>query len=900
MNFLACNADGTSTSVSTIKEGDCVIVYEGVNSMKAIYVSNEGRFENRFGIFKHKSWIGKSFGSKVIADMGRGGWVYLLRPTPELWTQVLRHRTQILYIADISMVVMQLDLRPGGIVLESGTGSGSLTHSLIRAVAPTGHVHTFEFHAGRTEDAAAEFKQHGLSKLVTVTQRNIEELGFPETLHGAADAVFLDLPGPHKVVASAAACLRPNGRFCAFSPCIEQVQRTAEALSASGFTDLVTYECLLREYEPPTKGLARRAFRKVIRGRSMLGMQQTDTAGEAEAPALPPALATAAVGALGSPSNASLAVAAKPLLAEGGSARRLLQAGGNECCTRLAAIGFSSNLPVMVVNTRGGKVVSKESNVRAGVCTCSPAGGSWDGAPYVDITAEAQIKIRGSSSVQNSKKSYNLKFRERGQGGGTVKLMVPLLGMPADDEWALYGPETDLTLGMRNVLAYDIYRRMGRWASRTRYFELFLVDDGTGLAKSNYVGLYVATERITISPNRINVRRMDPDKDLSGGYIFGYENDNIELDDLTFRPSTSLLTYVMHAPTFDDVAVQPGSGGAGGHPTPREVAALSWLAAYVNQFEAALLAGFPAAASNRVKAGAARQQGLTAGYPNGPNGPTTAAAVGAPNGPPASNGGWREFVEVGSFVDYMLATELYKNPDGYRGSVYMSKNVGSPIAFGPPWDYNEAFGVCCGYPIEGFNQGGVSTGSSGGSAISPEGWRFNICDQPERCKADPVDGISQYYRAAWRDSSLRTATGQRWQSLRGGALANDALGGMVTAQAELIRDAAMRDYNRWSSVRTSPFFKTHMEQWQYEVQQLRSWLLDRAKWMDAALDDAAKGGPGQVGGWRSSAANSAAGGGGGGGAGGGGGQRPSGQSGDQSMGSRFMSLLFGSSNPNRK
>ena len=36
--------------------------------------------------------------------LGKGGkgWVILLAPNPELWTLVLRHRTQILYIADIS------------------------------------------------------------------------------------------------------------------------------------------------------------------------------------------------------------------------------------------------------------------------------------------------------------------------------------------------------------------------------------------------------------------------------------------------------------------------------------------------------------------------------------------------------------------------------------------------------------------------------------------------------------------------------------------------------------------------------------------------------------------------------------------------------------------------------
>lgn len=84
-------------------------------------------------------------------------------------------------------------------MLESGTGSGSLTHSLARAVAPAGRVHTFDFHQKRTEEAAAEFARHGLDELVSCQHRNIEALGFPEDLHGAADGVFLDLPGPWNV-----------------------------------------------------------------------------------------------------------------------------------------------------------------------------------------------------------------------------------------------------------------------------------------------------------------------------------------------------------------------------------------------------------------------------------------------------------------------------------------------------------------------------------------------------------------------------------------------------------------------------------------------------------------------------------------------------------------------------
>lgn len=39
--------------------------------------------------------------------------------------------------------------------------------------------------------------------------------------------------------------------------------------------------------------------------------------------------------------------------------------------------------------------------------------------------------------------------------------------------------------------------------------------------------------------------------------------------------------------------------------------------------------------------------------------------------------------------------------DGYRGSIKMHKDRGSPLVLGPIWDLNEAFGLCCGYPIEG-------------------------------------------------------------------------------------------------------------------------------------------------------------------------------------------------------
>lgn len=230
-----------------IKEGDLVIVYERHDHMKAVTVNSGAQFQNKFGVFDHSDWIGKPFGSKVVNK--KGGFVHILAPTPELWTLVLSHRTQILYISDISFVILFLEIYPGCVVMESGTGSGSLTTSLARAVAPSGQVHTFDFHELRANSAREDFEKNGLSSLITVEVRDIQGTGFPNKFCGEVDAVFLDLPQPWLALASAAEVLKPDGVLCSFSPCIEQVQHTCEVLTSAAFTDVRTFEILLRTYE---------------------------------------------------------------------------------------------------------------------------------------------------------------------------------------------------------------------------------------------------------------------------------------------------------------------------------------------------------------------------------------------------------------------------------------------------------------------------------------------------------------------------------------------------------------------------------------------------------------------------------------------------------------------------
>jgi tRNA (adenine57-N1/adenine58-N1)-methyltransferase len=58
------------------------------------------------------------------------GYIHVLKPNPYLITETVAHKTQILFQMDISMILLMLDIRPGRSVVESGTGSGSLTSSI--------------------------------------------------------------------------------------------------------------------------------------------------------------------------------------------------------------------------------------------------------------------------------------------------------------------------------------------------------------------------------------------------------------------------------------------------------------------------------------------------------------------------------------------------------------------------------------------------------------------------------------------------------------------------------------------------------------------------------------------------------------------------------------------------
>ncbi|KAF7768295.1 hypothetical protein Agabi119p4_7538 [Agaricus bisporus var. burnettii] len=236
------------SSSPKIAAGDTVVVWMTRDSIQPLVVAPGKDLNSKYGNYRHADFVGVPYGSKIASRTGQG-FLYLLRPTPELWTLALPHRTQILYIADIAFITSRLNIKPGARVIEAGTGSGSFTHSVARSIGHSGHLWSYEFHEARANKAREEFLRHGMTDTVTLTHRNVCRDGF--TVDNIVDAVFLDLPAPWDAIDHAKKTLRKDRitRICCFSPCIEQVLRTVSALNDAGFTEITMYETLLRPHE---------------------------------------------------------------------------------------------------------------------------------------------------------------------------------------------------------------------------------------------------------------------------------------------------------------------------------------------------------------------------------------------------------------------------------------------------------------------------------------------------------------------------------------------------------------------------------------------------------------------------------------------------------------------------
>lgn len=289
----------------------------------------------------------------------------------------------------------------------------------------------------------------------------------------------------------------------------------------------------------------------------------------------------------------------------------------------------SSNLPIIIIDTNG-QIIQDEYRIEAQMQIIYNGEGqrNYLTDPPNDYNGRIAIELRGSASLMYPKKGYRLET----QDSLGNNLNVSLIGMPAENDWILYGPYDDQSL-IRNVLAYQLSNEIGRYASRTRFCELVL--------NSDYRGLYVLLEKIKRDKNRVDISRLDSLDTIgdaaTGGYIIKFDKE--EGENVGGWWSSHGIFYQYHYPKANEIIPQQKA----------------YIRDFMNQFEAAMTRPDIADSAN--------------GYPR--------------------------YIDVESFVDHFILNEFCKNIDAYRISNFLFKDrdsKGGKLNEGPIWDFNLSLG----------------------------------------------------------------------------------------------------------------------------------------------------------------------------------------------------------------
>jgi tRNA (adenine57-N1/adenine58-N1)-methyltransferase catalytic subunit len=205
-----------------------------------------GSSDLRGGRISHDDLLGREEGGLIRST--RGERLLVIRPGLGDFVLQMPRGAQVVYPKDLGAILIAADLFPGARILEAGTGSGSLTMALLRAVGPTGRVTSYEVRDDFARTAERNIQRFlGPMDTLALRRRDVYEGVAPEDL--PLDRVILDVPEPWRAVRHAAEALRPGGVFLAYLPTVPQIVQTVDALRATGrFAMVDTIEVLLRSW----------------------------------------------------------------------------------------------------------------------------------------------------------------------------------------------------------------------------------------------------------------------------------------------------------------------------------------------------------------------------------------------------------------------------------------------------------------------------------------------------------------------------------------------------------------------------------------------------------------------------------------------------------------------------
>jgi tRNA (adenine57-N1/adenine58-N1)-methyltransferase catalytic subunit len=232
--------------LTAIVEGGFVLLYFDVRRQWLLRVERGKEFHTHKGFLKTDNIIGLPLGSQVRSSLGERFW--LLKPTTHDFIMHSVRRTQIMYPKDIGIILLKLSLSSGLKVLEIGTGSGAMTVAVASAVKPSGRVHTYE-----ARDEFADIAERNLRRASVWDYVTVHRADASTGIEGDDfDAAIVDVGDPWPLIPKIHRALRGGAPFVSFSPTMNQVEKTTETLGKTGFVNVHTLECFVREIRADT------------------------------------------------------------------------------------------------------------------------------------------------------------------------------------------------------------------------------------------------------------------------------------------------------------------------------------------------------------------------------------------------------------------------------------------------------------------------------------------------------------------------------------------------------------------------------------------------------------------------------------------------------------------------
>jgi hypothetical protein len=413
----------------------------------------------------------------------------------------------------------------------------------------------------------------------------------------------------------------------------------------------------------------------------------------------------------------------------------------------ISQVFTDSNLPIVLINTDVGVDIPDSPRVFANMTIIYRGAGQrnyvidQNTPAYLNYNGRIDIEIRGSSSQTLPKKQFGLTTYK---ADNVTKINVSLLGIPADNDWVLNGLGYEPSL-IRDYLCYNLSRLMGEYASRTVYCEVMI--------NGSYNGLYVLQEKVKQGSDRVNVMKIattdNSFPNLTGGYITKADKTNAD-DPVAWTMPSNVpnddVTFIHTLPKPEDVTPQQND--------------------YIHS-QFLLLAS--AASSGNTS--------LENGYPS--------------------------LIDIPTFVDFMIISELSANVDAYQYSTYFYKDRNGKLRAGPIWDNNLTFGNDL--FLWNFDRSKTNT------------WQFSNGDN---------EG-PKFWRDLFNNPDFKCYLSKRWHQLiqPGQPLNLSVIYALIDQTIDSISEASVRENLRWGTI---PNLSA-------EISNMKNWLAQRIDWMTANI-----------------------------------------------------------------